>query len=718
MKKIIIILINLNCLLPSVHFCVAQEAKKPEISKNVWFQKSIPLREMTVVLPGKHIEEQKVAPNRFSRGTKESLIGKQVDKVEIQDFKGHRQCRGPLLNIPGVGNVNSTYPADPNAAVGPDHIVQGVNLSFGVWDKNGNKLYGPVDYNTIWASFPGPWNSNKWGDPEFKYDYMADRWIISSMSLGYNSQPPFFAMVAVSVTNDPLGEYYCYAFHYNIMNDYPKLSVWPDGYYLTHNMWDEDDNCFPMVSILDRDAMLLGQSSITRIDFAISEMNTDRFFPVAADMRGDSIPTGIPNYIVTIGNHDTTNLWHLWLDVYEFVVDWQNTSNSQFERVLEVDLGNFEPCINFAPGSPQMGSDTNVMTIPFYMMYPVTYRMFDGHESLVCTHTVWDGSIHYIKWYELRREGAGWFLYQTGNYAPEGDKHYFMPSISINGNGDMALGYNICNENMYPSIRFTGRRYGDSLGVMTFEEIELYKGLNYANSYHDYYDQNRWGDYASMMVDPFDDSTFWFCSMYTTASASPGNWATRIFSLDLSEDTLWPYSNAGNDTIAPNIVFFQTQGEAKNYSSIHWTTSGDGNFLNNYSENVTYLRGPEDLQKGQVALSMHVDGYYSGTWDIDSMILYLLPVCVAEESSPEKTLRAYPNPAKDIVTIQADNLSENQLILQVATYEGKELFRGKYAVVNGQFKLKLDLSHLKSGIYFFRLTTRTTQLISKVVVNH
>src|SRR4029078_4145663 len=41
---------------------------------------------------------------------------------------------------------------------------------------------------------------------------------------------------------------------------------------------------------------------------------------------------------------------------------------------------------------------------------------------------------------------------------------------------------------------------------------------------------HRWGDYASMSIDPLDDCTFWFTSEYydTQANGNIGNWQTRI----------------------------------------------------------------------------------------------------------------------------------------------------------------------------------------------
>lgn len=609
----------------SPEMTIAQTSGEPVVRHSVFFFESMPVREMPVVLPGEHEKEQRIVPNRFPFNNgeiRDDLI--HPEKPHLQKKTGFRKAKGPVLNFEGVGNVNAVFPADPNGDVGLNHYIQTVNNAFAVWDKDGYLLYGPVDNQTIFASFPGPWQNNPyyWSDPIFKFDQLANRWVFTSMAWSTNYQLPFYTMAAVSITDDPLGSYYCYAFQYNDCNDYPKLSVWPDGYYITYNMWDVVPCLYSMVSVFDRDAMLNGAQQVTSVEFQIPNVPEGYYFPLSADMRGMNVPAGAPCYIVNAASHDALNPWHLTLDIYAFQADWNNPSNSSLDLVSQFDLGAVEPTVNWYPGAPQPVNPINVITVPILMMYPVTYRLFSTHEAMVCCHTLYDGETHYIRWYELRKESGDWFIHQTGNYAPAG-MHCYYPSITINGNGDMGLGYSVSNEVTFPSIRFTGRRESDSAGVMTFDEIELFKGLNYANTYHDVFGQNRWGDYSSMMVDPADDSTFWYTNKYTKAVTTLGNWATRIFALNLAGGEWLPVALAGNDTLTCNVLFFNTQGHAENYSSIFWTTSGDGTFITNNVLDASYLRGPGDIENQQVTLALHAIGYYPGSEAIDSMVLYL-----------------------------------------------------------------------------------------------
>ena len=66
---------------------------------------------------------------------------------------------------------------------------------------------------------------------------------ISWLIVGYLTQfavsaTPYTQCVAVSTGPDPTGTYFRYAFSYSrSFNDYPKMGVWPDAYYISYNMF-------------------------------------------------------------------------------------------------------------------------------------------------------------------------------------------------------------------------------------------------------------------------------------------------------------------------------------------------------------------------------------------------------------------------------------------------------------------------------------------------
>src|SRR5262249_19739015 len=119
-------------------------------------------------------------------------------------------------NVEGIGlaeiagdNCNSAQlqiADDDSGAVGPKHYVQVVNTALAVYDKAGNRLAGPIATSTFWANQPDC--AGLFSDSVVIYDRHADRWVISRPALASAAG----LCLAVSVTSDPTGRYYQYAF--------------------------------------------------------------------------------------------------------------------------------------------------------------------------------------------------------------------------------------------------------------------------------------------------------------------------------------------------------------------------------------------------------------------------------------------------------------------------------------------------------------------------
>jgi hypothetical protein len=128
-----------------------------------------------------------------------------------------------------------------------------------------------------------------------------------------------------------------------------------------------------------------------------------------------------------------------------------------------------------------------------------------------------------VRWFELRKTGANWTLFQEGTYAP-GSISRWMGAIAMDRSGNIALGYNVGSSSVYPGLRYVGRLASDPVGAMPQGEYTLVNG-SAANG------SNRYGDYSSMNVDPADDCTFWFAGQWNDAS----QWKTRIAKLKFDQ---------------------------------------------------------------------------------------------------------------------------------------------------------------------------------------
>ncbi len=434
-----------------------------------------------------------------------------VDPVLQGDLVGPA-APAAINNFEGVPNLDGVYPPDTNGDVGPNHYVQMVNLHFQIWDKNGNSLYGPAANNTLWSGFGGPCETRNDGDPIVLYDPIADRWIMSQ----FTAANPYGECIAVSTTGDPTGSWYRYFFQFStsVFYDYPKLGVWPDGYYLSANRFSTVAFLGASAIALDRAKMLNGQPA------TYQEFKTGTTYGtlLPADLDGATLPpAGAAETFAEIG----TSALHLW----KFHVDWANPANSTFTGPTTLSVAAYNQlCPSTRSCIPQPGTSVGLDGIGDRLMHRLAYRNFGDHESLVVTHSVnaaSSGTLAGVRWYEIRNPSTTPSLYQQGTFAPD-TTHRWMGSIAMDRSGNMALGYSVSSSSVYPGIRYTGRLAGDPLGQMTQGETTLIAGSGSQTG-----TGSRWGDYAMMAVDPLDDCTFWFTTEYIpTTGTAP--WRTRI----------------------------------------------------------------------------------------------------------------------------------------------------------------------------------------------
>ena len=161
-----------------------------------------------------------------------------------------------------AGFVPSSNPPDTNGRVGAKQYVQWNNTSFAVFNKtNGALLYGPAAGNTLFQPLGGACATHNDGDPVVAYDILSGRWILAQFVVG--ASPDFsHECVAVSQTEDATGVYYLYDFVTDPTNfvDYPKIGVWPDGYYMSGHVFNASGTAYlaGRIFVFEREKMLKG----------------------------------------------------------------------------------------------------------------------------------------------------------------------------------------------------------------------------------------------------------------------------------------------------------------------------------------------------------------------------------------------------------------------------------------------------------------------------
>jgi len=283
------------CLISSVSPAIAQIRGPVEVVPVMLHDVSQPIRNLRP-LPDpavQHMKDVYHVPHSLGPTQTDTALQTQADAaapLSVQSFDGvGAGFSGPQ----GSFRVNSA-PPDTTAAVGATQYVQWVNGSFAVFDKaTGLVIYGPVPGNTLFSGTGTKCETTNDGDPIVQYDKAAQRWILTQFAIAGGA--PYYQCIAVSTTSDATGSYYRYAAQQPYFNDYPKLGVWPDAYYLTFNMFNGNTFVGARACALERPRMLTGQSvNMQCVQFTSAN---DSLLP--ADLDGAvPPPAGAPNYLL------------------------------------------------------------------------------------------------------------------------------------------------------------------------------------------------------------------------------------------------------------------------------------------------------------------------------------------------------------------------------------------------------------------------------------
>ncbi len=438
---------------------------------------------------------------------------------------------GLSQNFDGIGG-NGWATSDANGAVGATQYLQWVNTKFAVYSKTtGALLLGPVNGNTLWSGFGGACQNNNSGDPIVLYDQIAGRWVMMQHT---TSAAPYFMCFAVSKTSDATGSWNRYAFQLTtLLPDYPKMAIWPDGYYVTIALLSNTFHAAgTTVCALDRAAMIQGTAASTVCFTTPTSQNN--LLPSNFDGSVPP-PAGSPNYLLNMG----TNSLNLW----KFHVDFQTPANSTFVGPAAIPVAAFTPSCSGAVCIPQGGNTQLIDSLADRLMYRLAYRHFsDGHEALVVNHTV--GNPAGIRWYEIRDPGSSPTVFQQGTYQPDASSRW-MGSAGMDRVGDLAIGYSLSSSAQNPAIAYSGRVPTDPAGTLQSEQLIFQGAASQVGS-------GRWGDYSGLAIDPSDDCTFWYTNQYY-ATASVNGWSTRIASFR------FPTCGTGPVSITPGGLTFSAQ---------------------------------------------------------------------------------------------------------------------------------------------------------------
>jgi hypothetical protein len=413
-------------------------------------------------------------------------------------------------------------PPDTNISVGPTQIVETTNVQYAIYDKSGGTVMAPQPLHTIWAGgLPSSdlCATTDGGDPIVLWDKPDGRWIISQ--LAYNSSLSVNEWcMAVSDSADAQGPYHVYSYQFNSnLPDYPKLGVWQEGsgkysgIYFSANIF-ANGNSFTGADFC---ALPLVSSSIS-LNTLTCIQNSGAASVLPADLEGTTAAaSGTGDFYLDFSGSNTLNL-------YQFRPDFSAPNNSTLSGPVGITVNTFHEACGGGACVPQAGTHEKLDSLGDRLMYRLSYRVYSTHDALVANQSVQVSSSSNqtgVRWYEIDSPGFSPTVKQESTYSPDSSLYRWMGSVAQDKVGDLGLGFSTSSSSTDPSVAFTGRAVGDPLNTME-NQATIHTGTSYQSR------ANRWGDYSSVSIDPFDDCTFWYVNEYLLSNGTYTNWGTYI----------------------------------------------------------------------------------------------------------------------------------------------------------------------------------------------
>ncbi len=472
------------------------------------------------------------------------------DQETVQSRSTTATIQAPAANLsfPGYSNDDNAVvaqritPPDTNGDVGLNHYVMYVNLGWMVFNKsNGAVVAGPFAGNTFWQGFGGACQTQNAGDPIVLYDHLAGRWLFSQFT--GTAIADGHQCVAISDGESPLGPYTLYDFVVSpgAFNDYPKIGMWPDGYYLTTHEFDGSPLTFSglQLTVFNRNAMLAGNANPAFVQFSGATTGQDPDFgAIPGHFEGPDLPpAGTCNYLVHATDVQIFGLtgsdrYRFW----EACVNFSNPGASRLDQIGSINVPAFDSNLcGFDRNCIPQPNPQRLDSLGQFTMYRFNMRYFSDESVLkgVVTNTVDLGADRAgVQW-------AGIDLNPINNAVSIGDGgdllgvigagnnlHRWIGSGTLDQDGNIAIGYTRSGTNSFPSVYYTVHERGvDGAGAVQ-QEAACVNGSGSITG------ANRWGDYASASIDPVDQCTFWISNEYVETTGN-FNWDTRICSFSI-----------------------------------------------------------------------------------------------------------------------------------------------------------------------------------------
>lgn len=421
----------------------------------------------------------------------------------------------PTVNFSALGDDGTRIPPDVHGAAGPNHLMTTLNSQVRIQNRTGGTI-STVFLSTFWSSlgvtFPF--------DPKVLYDPYGGHWMFTACAEPGTSNSSL--LMGVSRTSDPTGLWNLYRIDSDpadlVYADYPSMGFNKNWIVVNVNLFTVATDSF-----------------IRSDNFAFNKADLyaggSGLFTRLSDLTGGGAITPALTYDTTI-----TTMYLL--------EDWNgNSSGSGYLRLSTITgpvgaeiytpgvalPSTPNPWDDFPPGvfvdfAPQLGSPQKIACNDARMQNTV-YR----NGFLWCAHTVFlpagSSTRSSIQWWKISPAGA---VSQRGRMDdPAGNLFYSFPSIAVNKNDAVLLGYSRFSTSQYAGGNYAYRVAIDPANTLRNDTVLKAGEATYYKTFGG--GVNRWGDYTNTVVDPVNDVDIWTIQEYAATPANRwGTWWGKI----------------------------------------------------------------------------------------------------------------------------------------------------------------------------------------------
>jgi hypothetical protein len=418
-------------------------------------------------------------------------------------------------------------------AIGPNYFTELINGGVAVYDRStGQRVSQATTSESFFAvtvpsgPFAGTYPTGFAEDPRLVYDQQSQRWIACALDTGSQQ-----VLLAVSHGPNPVGNggstwvsdnwtKYFVPIAPGHGTDFDRLGVDDNGIYITISV--TSPNLTTMLAALPKAPFLNGSAQTVQSSF-IFDTGFPPYTYIYPAVNLDAVTTADPVWF--IGENAQTLYYNRlqWVNglgappVFQ-LSSWGTIPISP--SYLELPSGLY---------APQKGPPNAEMVDPRTgsALLMATVRKIGGTQYLWTAHTIGVNSAGNNSGPPADRMGVEWFQIQTTptfqitstsrifDNAATNPRFYYLPSLAVNTNGDMVLGFSGSSVNDYIGAFYT-RRSGT--GAWMPAPIPYLAGQQYTSI-------GIWGDYSHTSVDP-DGLRIWTIQEYAVAGAGE-YWGTQ-----------------------------------------------------------------------------------------------------------------------------------------------------------------------------------------------